>query len=64
MVWGEGLRGQTFRHDSRGSAEAEAQRLANEHPGIRFVVLESRVGFKVLPPIPPIERTDFFELPF
>lgn len=64
MVWGEGQRAPTFKHVTRGSADTEAERLANTHRGVQFVVLEAKVGFKLAEPVPPMERTNFFELPF
>lgn len=39
MVYGEGQRAPTYKHDSRASAEAEALRLARQHPGIAFYAL-------------------------
>lgn len=39
MVYGVGTRGPTYRHFSKASAQAEAQRLAALHPETMFVVL-------------------------
>lgn len=39
MVYGIGTRGPTYRHFSKASAQAEAQRLAALHPETMFVVL-------------------------
>lgn len=46
-------------HDSRGSANEEAERLARKHPGAQLVVLES-VSFVSTdaPPQPPLKWND------
>lgn len=42
LVWGEQPdRPPTYQHTSYESARAEAERLARNHPGDRFVVVES-----------------------
>jgi hypothetical protein len=42
-----------FRHPSREAAIAEAQRLAERHPGKRFAVYIAGPSFKVEVPPPP-----------
>lgn len=39
MVYGEGQRAPTFKHDSPQEARREAERLARTNPGIKFFVL-------------------------
>lgn len=41
LVWNPNGRSPTFRHHTESSAIAEAERLAKEHPGGTFIVLES-----------------------
>lgn len=45
MVYGIGQRAPTYRHATRGSAEAEAERLAERNPKVTFVVLEAKRAF-------------------
>jgi len=40
MVYGEGQRAPTYKHASQTAARQEAERLAREHKGTRFYVLE------------------------
>jgi len=42
----------TVRHNSQGVAEAEAKRLALQHPGTEFYVLEAKIRYRV----PTVER--------
>jgi hypothetical protein len=42
MVWNPGNRAPTVKHKSGPAARKEAERLALQHPGQEFVVLESR----------------------
>jgi hypothetical protein len=41
MVWNVGGYAPTVKHDSESSAVIEAERLASEHKGQRFVVLRA-----------------------
>lgn len=41
MVYGDGQRAPTYKHDSEASAEVEARRLARLLPGTSFYVLET-----------------------
>lgn len=41
MVWREGSRTVTYKHETEKSARQEAERLARENPGEKFYVLES-----------------------
>ncbi len=43
MVFGIGQRGMTYMHHSMSAASAEARRLAERNPGIRFIVSGSHV---------------------
>lgn len=44
-VWCEGGGNPTVKHRDYTAAKAEAQRLARQHPGRRFVVLAAAVAF-------------------
>lgn len=44
-VWCEGGGNPTVKHDSYPRAKAEAQRLARNNPGRRFVVLAAAAAF-------------------
>ena len=46
MVWNPHGRSPTYRHESRESANKEAQRLARDNPGQVFVVLKAVGAFK------------------
>jgi hypothetical protein len=41
MVYRDGSSGMTFRHPTFEAAKTEAERLANQCPGVRFFVLQS-----------------------
>lgn len=45
LVWTEAGRNPQYRHDSEPSALREAQRLAREHPGQKFVVMQSVASY-------------------
>lgn len=48
LVWSPtGHRPPSFKHPTKGEAETEAQRLAREHRGQIFVVLEPKSAWKV-----------------
>lgn len=61
MVYGVGQRAPTYKHLSEPAAELEAVRLAQANPGIEFVVLEAKAGFRVEE---PIQRTTYVDFPF
>lgn len=42
MVYGEGQRAPTYKHDTQASALAEAVRLSAQCPGITFYTLKAR----------------------
>ena len=44
LVWNPNGRSPTFRHHSRQSATTEAERLANQNPGLNFFILEAVAG--------------------
>lgn len=48
FVWNPSAGIPRARHSSKGSAQAEAERLARLHPGQQFIVLKS-VGGAVIP---------------
>lgn len=59
MVWGEGTQRVTAKHNNFDSARREAERLAAQHAGQRFYVLEAQavarkvdVSFEHLDQIP------------
>lgn len=64
LVWSPtGLRSPSFRHGSEESATAEAERLARQHTGRLFVVLEAKSARRV----DDMVRTTFVdesEIPF
>ena len=45
-VWNEGGGSPTVKHSDYATARREAQRLARQHPGNRFVVLAAAVAFE------------------
>jgi hypothetical protein len=52
MVYGEGQGAPTYKHDSKQSAEEEAQRLALCHPGIAFYALKATsIAFAASPAV-------------
>lgn len=52
MVYGEGQGAPTYKHDSKQSAEEEAQRLALRHPGIAFYALKATsIAFAASPSV-------------
>lgn len=52
VVWNPSASAPRFRHGSKIDAEAEALRLAAQHPGHQFIVLKA-VGGAVCTIIPP-----------
>ena len=44
LVWNENGRQPTYKHDSKASAEAEAERLAEGNPDTAFFVLKPVAG--------------------
>ena len=64
MVYGVGQRSPTYEHETQYSAEQEARRLARSVPGVQFVVLEAKTGYRL--PVQPIavEVSDYIDLPF
>lgn len=50
MVWNPAGRAPTFRHTTQAFAQAEAERLAKEHPGQSFFVLHA-VSRSCAPPL-------------
>lgn len=42
VIWRDGGGPPTVKHFSRGQAEVEAERLARENPGSRFILLEAK----------------------
>lgn len=52
MVWGAGTRGPNSRHETKESAQAEAKRLAGQHPGMNFIVLSAVDAYRVDLPEP------------
>ena len=54
MVYGDGCGAPTFRHDTKPSADIEAERLARAHPGCKFYVLHAVESF--LLPAPNVIR--------
>lgn len=65
MIWNPQGKAPTFKHLTRGQAEAEADRLAQCNPGHTFVILES-VGQVVTKTtqFTPHERNLEDEIPF
>lgn len=61
MVYGVGQRAPTRKHLSEPAAEQEAVRLAQANPGIEFVVLEAKAGFRFEQ---PMQRTTYVDYPF
>ena len=57
MVYGDGCRAPSHKHKTSDSACDEARRLAMQHRGTRFFVLEAKHGY-VMPPDGPT-RIDF-----
>jgi hypothetical protein len=56
MVYGVGQGCPRYEHKTRKRAEAEAQRLAKQLPGITFVVLAAVSGFHAeRPPVPEVK---------
>lgn len=41
MVLRDGVSATSFRHERFNDAKSEAERLANQNPGVRFFVLQS-----------------------
>lgn len=64
MVYGVGQRSPTCRHWSEDSAKNEALRLAKQHPGIEFVVLEATSAVASKPLIIEFEVAVGDDLPF
>lgn len=62
LVWNPAGRAPTYKHTSRGSAKAEAERLANLCPGETFVVLQSVC--EVERPQPLVWREYSDDIPF
>jgi hypothetical protein len=61
LVWGENTLSVTNKHLNRGSAEAEALRLAEQNPGGNFFVVEPVVRFRKV----SVEREEFDDgIPF
>jgi len=46
MVYGEGQRAPTYKHDTADSARTEAARLSAQNPGISFYVLKAKYGVR------------------
>lgn len=42
MVWREGSSQPKYKHDTKQSAEKEAERLSRQNPGERFYVLKAK----------------------
>ncbi len=66
LVWSPtGANPPRYQHDSRESAEREAERLAHAHPGKTFYVVEPRYSVNAGPRrityVPPVEDE---EVPF
>ena len=56
MVYGIGQRAPAAQHWTKDDAEAEARRLASQHPGITFVVLSAVGAFRTdRPPVVPVQ---------
>lgn len=65
MVWNPAGRPPTHRHDTRASADAEAERLANANPGQRFYVLKSMAGLEAASPkLRKVKMTNGDGIPF
>lgn len=64
MVYGENQGSPKRTHYSERSATDEAQRLAREHPGIKFYVLKAAHGFVMEPPPLTVIEIDPEEMPF
>ena len=58
MILGENGKGPVVRHDSLYSASKEAERLAANNPGQKFIVLESLKYCEIKNPIIWNEVTD------
>ena len=50
MVWSPQGRAPTHKHFSRETADAEANRLAKQHPGQEFFVLKAMAGVSARDP--------------
>lgn len=46
MVYGEGQRAPTYKHDTADAARLEAARLAEQNPGVSFYVLKAKYGVR------------------
>lgn len=55
MVWCPLGGAPTVKHETKHSAEKEAERLARYHPGRSFYVLEAECGFCTEDPVTRIE---------
>lgn len=65
IVWRQNGSTPTYRHESKATAEMEAERLARCHPGEVFFVLKTISGFSTT--VPPVERIKLktpAEIPF
>lgn len=63
VVWRMDGGAPTYKHESRQSAELEAERLARNHRGSTFVVLESMCA-KVTNDVVSIDFSDDADIPF
>lgn len=65
MVYGNGQRGSTYKHQTIGQACAEAKRLAVQNPGIAFIVLEAVEAFRAESPrVHTLGVTETDDIPF